>query len=708
MEKLFSQIEKYILFAIVLLLPLLVIPISPNPFVVPKLALLVYGVAILLFIRAVRVITEGKLSFSVGTYDFPVFIFAAAFIASALLRSPNKMEAFLLPGTATAVAAGAFIYYFVNQLKGSDKKILTMVLFGSGIIFTVISLLSFSGLMAKIPQLPSYIKTQGFTPEGGHLPAAIFLATLLPLGVGLLLSEKDKTKKLLLAAGALVLVFGLGVSIYNILPGRPFSPRFPSMATSWSIAVDSLKNSPVLGVGPGNYLTAFNRFRPLSYNQSDLWAIKFATANSFYLTVLTEVGLLGFAGLMLLLFNAYKTIRKDLKEQKLVNWGFAANANIVALVLLLIATAIFPATVLITVLLFVYLALNSKAKSTTLNLTAQGSDPAQGLSTQQIATRFPALLISLPVIVVIGLVVIRASVILAAEYKFKKALDSLAANDAAKTYDTIREAIRLNPYVDRYRATNSRINLALANAIAQRATGPERAQQAEGQPQASPSAQITQEERNNITLLIQQAISEGKSTVALNPLRAGNWEVLAQIYRAIMPLAQGADAFSVQTYRQAVALDPFNPNLRIALGGIHYALKDYDNAVRIFESATAAKNDHANAHFNLAFALRESGNLDRAIQELSLVLSLITDKESNDYQITKKALEDMQAKKKAQAPAGEELNPPQPAEKPVLEPPVNLPEGSEPPEAPLPSPTPEASPSPSVTGTGSPSPTPLP
>jgi len=41
MEKLFSQIEKYILFAIVLLLPLLVIPISPNPFVVPKLALLV-------------------------------------------------------------------------------------------------------------------------------------------------------------------------------------------------------------------------------------------------------------------------------------------------------------------------------------------------------------------------------------------------------------------------------------------------------------------------------------------------------------------------------------------------------------------------------------------------------------------------------------------------------------------------------------------
>ena len=90
MEKLFSQIEKYILFAIVLLLPLLVIPISPNPFVVPKLALLVYGVAILLFVRAVRVITEGKLSFSVGTYDFPVFIFAAAFIASALLRSPNK------------------------------------------------------------------------------------------------------------------------------------------------------------------------------------------------------------------------------------------------------------------------------------------------------------------------------------------------------------------------------------------------------------------------------------------------------------------------------------------------------------------------------------------------------------------------------------------------------------------------------------------
>ena len=171
-----------------------------------------------------------------------------------------------------------------------------------------------------------------------------------------------------------------------------------------------------------------------------------------------------------------------------------------------------------------------------------------------------------------------------------------------------------------------------------------------------------------------------------------------------MPLAQGADQFTVQTYRQAVALDPINPNLRIALGGVHYALKDYDGAVRIFELAAATKNDFANAHFNFAFALRDAGKLDRAIQEMTLVLSLITDKEGNDYKIAKQALDDLQAKKKAEAPAGEELNPPQAAEEPVIQPPIDLPEGSEPPEAPT-TPTPSQSPTPSLKVSITPSPT---
>ena len=698
MEKLFAQIEKYIIYAIILLLPVFTLSISPNPYVVSKIALLFYGLILVLLVRAVRVITSGKLEFSVAKYDLPVTIIGISYVLATLLKTPNKMEALLLPGITTVTVGAILIYYLLNQLKDDEKSMVARLLVLSGSVFSVLTLLSFAKIFEKIPQLPGFFKAQGFTPEGGFLPSAIFLFTLLPLGIAAVLSAKDSAKKIVYGVSTFIVLLGLLVSVYNLLPGRTFSPRFPGYSTSWSIAVDALKESPLFGTGPGNYLTAFNRFRPLAYNQTDLWAIKFATASSYFLTVLTEAGLLGIAGFILLFYTLYKTARKEFREMKLVKWGFTGMANMVSLVMVSLLLLFFPATLLIIAVLFIYLALSTKTHKTSLNLLAQGSQETHTgvISTQQVASRFPALLISVPVILVLLFSGYRGSKILLGEYKFKKALDALVKNDATGTYDTMREAIRLNPRVDRYHSAFSRVNLIIANAIAQRA---QTVQGKEGEP-----ATISEQERTTISQLVQQAISEGKAAVALNPLRSGNWEILAQTYRAIMPLAQGADQFTVQTYRQAVALDPINPNLRIALGGVHYALKDYDGAVRIFELAAATKNDFANAHFNFAFALRDAGNLDRAIQEMTLVLSLITDKEGNDYKIAKQALDDLQAKKKAEAPAGEELNPPQAAEEPVIQPPIDLPEGSEPPEAPT-TPTPSQSPTPSVKVSITPSPT---
>ncbi|MCH7641066.1 hypothetical protein IID22_02645 [Patescibacteria group bacterium] len=266
---------------------------------------------------------------------------------------------------------------------------------------------------------------------------------------------------------------------------------------------------------------------------------------------------------------------------------------------------------------------------------------------------------------------------IAAEVTFKRSIDALSQNQAQETYDLMRQAINTNPAVDRYHASYAQINLALANSIAQ---------QAAGDPEA-----ITDQDRVNIAQLIQQSIREGKSTVALNPLRAANWELLARIYQAIIPFAQGADVFAAQTMGQAVALDPINPNLRIALGGIHYGAANYDTAIRVYELAVAAKPDHANAHYNLAFALRDEGKVDRAIAEMTLVLSLV-ERGTDDFETARAALEDLESRRAAATvtPTGEELTPPQPEEEPLLEPPLELPEEAEPPEPPVtPTPTPE-------------------
>ncbi len=674
MESTLEKIERIILYATIFLTPLMVLSVYPNPLSAPKLIVLSFGVGLAILIKAVRVILKGSLEFSVGKFDIPVLILLVAYLASSILVTPNKMEAFFIPGTTTVIIASALLYFLVSGLKEKERKTLSVIVFLSGVALSIVSLLSFSKAFEYIPQLPVFMKDPLFNTLGGQLPSAIFLITILPLGVGLLISQKDVAKKTFIGLATVLLILGLGMSIYNLLPGKPAEPRLLGFDTSWSVAIDTLKESPLLGAGPGNYLTAFNQFRPLSYNQTDNWALRFTSARNFYLTTLTETGFLGTLALIFIILGVYKRLKIIFGKSRneFTNKTFKENAIFISLIVLLISFVFFAAVQSHIMLLFVLLALSSQGRRIKLNLSAQASDENNMLSSS-LATRLPAFLVSVPIIVALIVFAVFSGRALAAEATYKKGLDALIQNDGATTYELLRQAINTNPYVDRYHASYSQINLALANSIAQ-------------------NEDITDQDRETITQLIQQAIREAKATVTLNPQRAGNWEVLARTYQAIAPFAQGADQFTIQTFNQAVALDPINPNLRISLGGTFYALGDYDNAIDAFKLAVLAKPDHANAHYNLAFAYREKGEIEKAISEMTIVLSL-ADRESNDYELARTELENLEARRPAETEGAETLTPPQEAEEPVIEPPLELPEDAEPPVIP------EVSPSPSPTPT---------
>lgn len=691
--KIIEKFEKYIILLTLFLFPSFVIPILPNPFVVSKIAILTYAALVFIFIFAVKTIISGKFTLSLGSFDLSVFLIGVSFLASSLLRTSNKMEAFLLPGTASIILISVLFYFFINQRTDDEKKEILKAILASAIFFSLLIIFSFIGVFAKIPQLPTIFKSQSFSPEGGFLPSAIFLLTIIPIGIGIFLTSKEFTTKLFSVAATLIILIGLAVSIFNLLPGKPFSPRFPDIKTSWNIAVDALKESPILGIGPGNYLTAFNRFRPISYNNSNLWAVKFATANNFYLTTLTEVGMFGASALILLLISIFKKAKEYFKEKDFLSDKLNLTLFL-SLLIMILSFGIFPATLVLVNLFFILLALNTKTQKSVLPLTTQ---PASDTTVNSISYRIPAFIIAVPILLATVFFFFQATKIFAAEYEFQKSLNSLARNQAQETYDTIREAIKINPKVDRYHITFAQVNLALANAIAQKAAT------TSGQTQTK----LSDQDRQTMTILIQQAINEGKAAVALNPLRSANWEILGQVYRSIIPLARGADNFAIQTYRQAIALDPINPNLRIQLGGIYYAKGDFDTAVKVLELATTAKPDHANAHYNLAFALRErnqKGDLDKAISEMTLVLSLVN-KDSNDYEVARKALEDLQAKKTAKTQEGTELTSP-PSGEPIIKPPLELPEESRPPEAPITPTTPTPLPSEGIQTTPTLTPTP--
>ena len=662
MLKTLDKIESYIVYAMVLFVPIAVFPVSPNPYVVTKLAVLLFGLCLLLVVKSFKIIASGKLNLTLGNFDLPVLLIIISYILSTILRTPNKMEALLLPGTTTLIVGSGLFYFLVNQLGKKDKGLVKSVLVFSGAFYSLIIILAGLSVFAQIPQLPLFMKSTVFSPEGGYLPAFVFLLVLLPLSVGSVFFEENKRKKVLSTVCFIFIAIAFVYSAYNIIPGKPNAPRFPGVNTSWYIAVDTLKESPILGAGPGNYLTAFNRFRPLSFNMTDLWAIKFSTSGNYFMTGLTETGLLGAAGFIFLLLLVYKVSKRDILEKRMQSVKSSSFPYIISLILIILLLALFPANPTGIFALFVLLALNAKTKETSLSLTSQVQSVSELSTASGASSRIPTLFIALPVMglalysFLFGVRVVRA------EFMYQRSLSALARNEGVLSYDYLQKAINTNPGVDRYHSSYSQVNLLLANAIAM-------------------NEDITDTDRSNIAQLIQQAIREAKATVALNPFRAGNWEVLARTYRSIMPLAVGADVFAAQTFSQAVALDPINPNTRISLGGIYYAVGDFETAARSFELAVLAKRDLANAHFNLAFALEKMGNLGRAIEHMTFVLSLV-ERDSDDYENARQVLENLQESQKLQAEGTEGLTPPREAGDHIIQPPLELPEDSEPPEAP--------------------------
>jgi Tfp pilus assembly protein PilF len=212
-----------------------------------------------------------------------------------------------------------------------------------------------------------------------------------------------------------------------------------------------------------------------------------------------------------------------------------------------------------------------------------------------------------------------------AEYIYGRSLIAVVQNRGNEAYNLQIKAIQLNPFAQRYRVSYSQINLALANSIA-----------------SKPAKEITNQDRNTIQQLVSQAIREAKFTVGLNRLSSGNWANLANIYRNLLAVAQGAPQWSVSTYQQAIALDPNNPQLRLTYGQLLYSLNQFEAAQRQFEAAATLKPDLANAHYNLAVSLKQQEKLAQAKFQLEQTLRLV-DASSDDFDTVKKELDSVVA-----------------------------------------------------------------
>jgi tetratricopeptide (TPR) repeat protein len=658
-----DRLTAWLMAFLIFLTPLFFLPFTPEFFEFNKMYLVLGGSLLLLASLMIRLLFNQPVKWFSSQLDLLVFFFLLGFIASSLLVSTNRVLPFL--GKTGSILSLTIFYFALLETSTKNWRLWLQALIASAFLLAWLMVFVYLGLPTKFLNWPIFAN-KAFTPAGTILSFISFELILLPAVIIFALKTKAFLNKVVyfLIAGLILLSSVMAVSL--MLPGQPATLTLLPFKIGWWISVDIFKTAKtaLLGVGPENFLNAFSQFRPATYNNYSFWQTRFLQSSNEYFTLLTTVGILGLGILFLIFFK----IIKSLSENRLTD-GLGAALKLMFLVFSLSLLAA-PAGFLSWFLFYLMMAMVAKQRA---HLTV--------LSPTQLSKILSGF----------GLLLAAIFVYLAgrgwwAEAVFKKALTATNANQAQEAYNKHVEAIKLNPFQEKYRLSFSKINFALANSLAMR-------------------QDLNDAEKQQVVQLVSQAVNEAKAVTALNPSNPFYWENLAELYRQLINFANGAQDWAIAAYVQALRLDPVNPQTRLALGGILYTLNRYEEALDQFKVAVELKPDLANAYYNLAWAYFKNNNPAQAYLAMQRVLALVSP-ETEDF---RKATQELEQFKEALPPQLKTATGAAQAREAQLQKPAPLP--STPPAGPINLPkeaAPEVSPEPSASPAATTSPKPVP
>jgi O-antigen ligase len=693
-----DNVITFLLLVVAGVTPLLFLNQTTEFYEMPKLIFLVVTTIVLLGLWIFSWILKGKVTITRTPLDIPLLFLLAVVIISTIF-SATKYPAVYgnfpnVHGSAVSWVVYILLYFVtVSQLRTLNKvKSFLYVLYGSATIITIISLMAFFNLFLPL----DFAKAVNFTPTGATFSTIAFLLMLLPLpllsltkinkylpapvalplailfsavialtgslpsyvlllivfGLCAFIAKPHKVRKtlgmFLIPVATTALVFALA---YLPLPGgiNKLEANFPKeiqlpLATSWKISASVFRDAPFIGTGPSTYLFNFATYKPLEFNQLNIWSFSFDAANNEFLQELGTLGILGLLGLVFVCIvvavNSWKNMfLKDSADSSSDDSHLMLNALAVS-GLATIGLLFIHATTIVSFVtsLFVIAALMMAQKSIREKVLEFSIGIKALTNNNKQVDLFPIVIFILFLVAAVPVLYKTYNVTLA-DYYHRMAL-SQANKNGTLTYQYLQKAEALNPEVDLYRVDMAQTNFALANALAIQ----------KGPSKTSPAGTLTDQDKKTIQTLLSQSINEGRVAVTLSPRSARNWEVLASVYRNITGVAQNALAFSLDAYGSAIQRDPLNPALRVNVGGVYYSVKRYDLAARYFSDATNLKPDYANAYYNLAIAYRDGNDLqDATTVAQQLVTLLQKTPNSPDYKAASSFLDDLKARAKAAA-----------------------------------------------------------
>lgn len=375
----------------------------------------------------------------------------------------------------------------------------------------------------------------------------------------------------------------------------------PSWQSTFEIAEKTLKESPVLGVGPNRFSTEWLKNKPEGINSTIFWNTDFNFGISFIFSSLVTTGILGFVSwvlfIVMFLFVSLKgvfNLKEDLLKKSIVISSFFAS------VYLWVFNILYVPDVVVLSLTFVF--------SGVLLASLYNDEAIKKIN------------ISFSKDSKMGIIVISVSVILLAltilwgVFAAKKFISNIyfqngmvAANvngDVDSSEANIKTAIKFDEN-DLYYRTLSQINLIKLNQISV---------------QKDVEEKVLQEQFRNT---LGKAIDNAKKAVNIDNTNYLNWLSLGNVYETVVPLrVEGAYQSAMVSYQQALKYNPESPSIYLTMARLEILNKNIKKAKDYISTSLNKKNNYTEAFFLLSQIEVDEGNIPAAISSVESASTL--------------------------------------------------------------------------------------
>ena len=694
-----------LIIATVFLTPLFFLPGTPETLEFNKQILIICGSFIALLAILAFSLSRGHISLPRSFAHIAVFLVLFSSFISAIF-SQNSNLSFLGFGSGSQEAflsVLAFVLLYFSILIYFTRRwslwLLRTLVF-SGVLVGLTEIIAISGILKNILSVD-------FSTVGAPGSTGLFMAATLAISIGGAMFWIGKWQKIATVSSififvAAILIFqdliwvifsfsatfmlllhllhlrkasssvlstvflgtfiglSLGFFLFAPLAGLVFSSVevLPSLSLSLDIARRSLLESPLFGIGQGNWVNAYNLYFPEELNQGSFWNVSFIQSGSKFLTLVVTGGILSFLSWAMFVilvgvggfkngYFAYQGFTKNLfslrsfafflrkkqisESNQGLNISVSPNTDIFfpvffAWFLLVLGQFFMGSNITLEVLFWILSAiLLLPLKKENFNVDSgdvQDKDESSFFKFTKDSLAFQIIALTVAILIIAS---VSVGLIFAKRYAgaiaYNNASKEFSKNNRKGVLDSLKFAVRMEPVNNFYLISLS--DVALQAFIEE----------------SSSREELNQEKLDRVNEYSALALASAQTLTIKEPQKADNWYLLAKIYVTMNQSGViEASEKAFEAFAKAIELSPKNPLFVTELGNAQFYSwnsadvndisdkekdKLFSEAEKSFKKAIELKKDYAPAHFGLGVLYYREQNYIDAEKEFRAIISYV-------------------------------------------------------------------------------------